>query len=141
MVYIADNIASGVDRREIEGEGARGFEKINYPRDMESYKPASDYNDIIFGISEGLRGSNFQDEYVNSLLELFEAYLSYVPSSTYLGEVSDISLFDHSKITASLASSIVLYLTAHNRNDNHLELFKNRHSFYKEKDRLSGNIK
>ncbi len=161
VVYIADNIASGVDRREIEGEGARGFdrnrpqesiynllnnsngkssykvaairEKINYPRDMESYKPASDYNDIIFGISEGLRGINFQDEYVNSLLELFEAYLSYVPSSTYLGEVSDISLFDHTKITAALASSIVLYLTAHNRNDYHLELFKNRHSFYKEK--------
>lgn len=26
-VYLADNIASGLDRREIEGEGAKGFDK------------------------------------------------------------------------------------------------------------------
>jgi len=161
VVYIADNIAAGVDRREIEGEGSRGFDrnrhqesiynllnnsnakavykisaiskKINYPQDIAGYNPESDYNDIYFGISEGLRGINFQGEYVNSLLELLEAYLSYIPSSTYLREVSDISLFDHSKITAALASSIVLYLIAHNRNDYNLELFRNRHSFYKEK--------
>lgn len=161
IVYLADNISSGVDRREIEGEGVKGFdknrpqesvynllnnsnrkavhkvaaisEKINHPRDIATYNPASDYNHIIFGMSEGLRGINFQDEFVNSLLELSEAYLSYIPSSTYLGEVSDISLFDHSKITAALAACIALYLEIHKRADYHMELFQNRHSFYREK--------
>lgn len=161
IVYLADNISSGVDRREIEGEGVRGFDKkrpqesiynllnnsngkaaykvaaisqkINYPRNIKDYNPASDYNNIIFGMSEGLRGINFQGEFVNSLLELSEAYLSYIPSSTYLGEVSDISLFDHSKITAALSACIVQYLESKKKDDYHLELFKNRHSFYQEK--------
>ena len=161
IVYLADNISSGVDRREIEGEGAKGFdrsrpqesiynllnnakgkaahkvaairEKINYPQEIEAYNPASDYNNLIFGLSEGLRGIDFQDELVNSLLEVAEAYWSYIPSSTYLGEVSDISLFDHSKITAALAAGIVLYLASQKKDDYHLELFENRHSFYEEK--------
>ena len=160
-VYLADNIASGLDRREIEGEGAKGFDKkrpqesiynllnnadgkaayrvsainakINYPQDLNSYNPASAYNEIIFGLSEGLRGINFQASYVNSLLELGEAYLSYVPSSTYLGEVADISLFDHSKLTAALAACIVLYLSSRGRDDYQRELFRDRHSFYGEK--------
>jgi len=162
IVYLADNISSGVDRREIEGEKAvSGFdknrsqesiynllnnsngkaahkvaainEKINYPLDVKDYNPASDYNRIISGMNESLSGINFQDEYVNSLLELSEAYLSYVPSSTYLGEIADISLFDHSKITAALAACIAQYLENHQRADYQKELFKNRHSFYQEK--------
>lgn len=51
-----------------------------------------------------MKGISFQSTYVNSLLELAEAYLSYIPSSTYLGEVADISL-DHSKLTAALAKN------------------------------------
>jgi CRISPR-associated protein Csm1 len=161
IIYLADNIASGVDRREIEGEASAGFDKsrplesiynllnnyngksahkltalsaqINYPLEIESYNPASDYNSIIHGMSEGLAGIDFKDEYVNSLLELCEAYLSHVPSSTNLGEVSDISLFDHSKITAALAACIALYLERQGRNDYRLELFENRQSFYREK--------
>lgn len=161
IVYLADNIASGSDRRETEGEAAGGFdrsrpqnsiynllnnaagktvhkvapihEKINYPQERGDYKPAPDYNRIISGISAGLAGINFQDEYVNSLLELTEAYLSYIPSSTYLSEVADISLFDHSKITAALAACIALYLESQQRADYYLELFKNRRDFYREK--------
>lgn len=162
IVYLADNISSGVDRRDIEGEGIRGFdknrpqesvynllnnstgkavhkvapisEKINYPGEMEkAYTAASDYNHIIFGMSEGMRGINFEGEFVNSLLELSEAYLSYIPSSTYLGEVADISLFDHSKITAALAACIAIYLDTHKRVDYQMELFQNGLSFYKEK--------
>ncbi len=161
IVYLADNIASGADRREIEGEAVGGFdrsrpqdsiynllnnatgkathkvapvrEKINYPQEMGDYKPAPDYNRIISGINDGLSGIDFQDEYVNSLLELTEAYLSYIPSSTYLGEVADISLFDHSKITAALAACIALYLESQQRTDFYLELFKNRQDFYREK--------
>lgn len=161
IVYLADNIASGADRREIEGIGAGGFNKsrpqdsiynllnnntgqavhktkpigakINYPQEPGDYQPGPDYNRIIAGFSDGLAGIDFQGEYVNSLLELTEAYLSYIPSSTYLGEVADISLFDHSKITAALAACIALYLESGNRTDYYLELFKNSRDFYLEK--------
>ena len=126
VVYLADNISSGVDRREIEGEEARGFNKnrslesiynllncknnkyihnvaeikdsINYPEDPLEHDYGSAYNNIIFGMTEGMRGIDFTEEYANSLLELFEAYLSYVPSSTYLGEVADISLLTMPKL-------------------------------------------
>lgn len=163
IVYLADNIAAGVDRRKNEGDAPGGFdkkkrlesiynllnnaqgkaahraaamsEKINYPLEAREYNPdpASDYNRIIAGINEGLSGISFQEAYINSLLELSEAYLSYVPSSTYLGEVADISLFDHSKITAALAACMALYLESHQRTDYQKELFQNRHDFYREK--------
>lgn len=165
VVYLADNISAGADRREIEGEAATGFAKnrpqesiynllnnangqaaykvaeirakINYPQEFTVYDPAAEYSKLIAGMTEGLRGLNLQAEqraeYVNSLLELTEAYLSYVPSSTYLGEVSDISLFDHVKITAAFASAMVLYLADKNLTDYQSALFKNREKFYNEK--------
>ncbi|NMC26670.1 MAG: type III-A CRISPR-associated protein Cas10/Csm1 [Syntrophomonadaceae bacterium] len=161
VVYLADNIASGTDRRETEGEGSKGFDRsrpqesvynllnnsqasaafkvaainreINYPQELHGYNPGTDYDQIALGFSEGLRGINFKDEYVNSLLELTEAYLSYVPSSTFSGEVSDISLFDHSKVTAAVAACIVLYLQSQGRNDYRSELFQNSRTFYGEK--------
>lgn len=161
VVYLADNIASGTDRRETEGEGMKGFDRsrpqesiynllnngrgkaaypvapigarVNYPREPDNYDPGPDYDRIRLGLSEGLRGIDFRDQYVNSLLELTEAYLSYVPASTYAGEVADISLFDHSKITAALAACMVLYLEDRGRSDYHLELFQNRKDFYAEK--------
>ena len=40
-------------------------------------------------------------EYLNSLLEVLEANLTFVPSSTAKGEVADISLFDHLKLTGA----------------------------------------
>jgi CRISPR-associated protein Csm1 len=161
LVYLADNIASGIDRRQIEGAATAGFdrsrpqesvynllnnnngraayrvaaisEKINCPRDTKNYNPAADYNRIIADLNEDLSGINFQGEYINSLLELCEAYLSYIPSSTYRGEVADISLFDHSKITAALAACMALYLDSQQRSDYRTELLTNRHNFYGEK--------
>jgi CRISPR-associated protein Csm1 len=157
LVYLADNIASGIDRRQIEGAATAGFdrsrpqesvynllnnnngraayrvaaisEKINCPRDTKNYNPAADYNRIIADLNEDLSGINFQGEYINSLLELCEAYLSYIPSSTYRGEVADISLFDHSKITAALAACMALYLDSQQRSDYRTELLTNRHNF------------
>lgn len=161
IVYIADNISSGVDRRDIEGEASKGFDinrplesvynllnnsnrkgvykvapmsdKISYPGELECYAPAPDYNRIIFGMGEGMQGIDFKEEYINSLIELSEAFLTYVPSSTFRGEVADISLFDHSKITAALAACITLYLESQAITDYYRELFQNRHDFYREK--------
>jgi len=161
-VYIADNISSGIDRRDIEGESSAGFdrkrpqesiynllnnssrhdvykvapisEEIPYPQPGSSYETetASQYNQILAGLDNGLRGITFEAKYINSLLELCEAYLSFVPSSTFQGEVADISLFDHAKLTAALAACIVRYLQSQERNDLAGELFTNRKKFYDE---------
>lgn len=160
-VYLADNIASGIDRREIEGEDAKGFDKnrplesvynllnnsekeavykvspieseVKYTTDLSNYNAGPDYTNIVLGLKEGLKGIEFNGEYVNSLLELSEAYLSYIPSSTYRGEVADISLFDHAKLTAALAACIVLYLQSNDRSNYQQELFANSSAFYNEK--------
>lgn len=160
IVYIADNIASGADRREAEDSGKYGFDKtqplqsiynllnnrsnnlvhsvdrirdrINYPRKPED-NADDGYSGILSGFSDGLRGLSFEPEYVHSLLELCEAYFSYVPSSTQTAEVADISLFDHSKITAGCAACISLYLQSANRTNYYKELFKNEQEFLDEK--------
>ncbi|GBR76721.1 CRISPR-associated protein Csm1, partial [Candidatus Termititenax persephonae] len=50
----------------------------------------------------------------NSLLELLEAVTSFVPSSTNTKEVPDISLFDHSKMTAAIACCMYSYFAENN---------------------------
>ncbi len=161
IIYLADNISSGADRREIEGGETKGFDKnrtlesvynllnnsnkkeaykvstigdkIKYPSNIKDYLAGDDYNKLIFDLKDSLLGIDFSHEYINSLLEICEAYLSYVPSSTYLGEVSDISLYDHGKLTAAFASCILLYLKENKRDDFKEELYINGLSFYKEK--------
>ncbi|NLN49947.1 MAG: type III-A CRISPR-associated protein Cas10/Csm1 [Clostridiales bacterium] len=161
IIYLADNISSGADRRKIEGGEISGFDrnrtlesvynllnnsnrkdaynvssignKIMYPDKIDNYAAGDDYNRLIFSLREGLRGIDFSSEYINSLIEICEAYLSYIPSSTYLKEVSDISLFDHSKLTAAFAVNILLYLNENKRKDHKTELFLNSASFYNEK--------
>lgn len=64
---------------------------------------------------ENFRGMDWSEEYLNSLLAVMEANLTYVPSSTSNEELSDISLYDHVKLTAAIASCIYDYL-----NENHL---------------------
>lgn len=73
------------------------------------------------------------EQYVNSLLELFEGLCTYIPSSTSTKEVADISLFDHSKLTAAFAGCIYTYLKANGISDYKTELFKNSEKFYDKK--------
>jgi CRISPR-associated protein Csm1 len=160
-VYLADNISSGLDRREIEGASSKGFDKnrlldsiynllhnregkatyplsvidrqINYPGNSNPHQLSSEYGKILAGLGEGMKGIEFNEYYINSLIELCEAYLSFVPSSTNLGEVADISLFDHVKLTGAIAAAIILYLENHGRTDYQKELFHHRNDFYQEK--------
>lgn len=45
-------------------------------------------------------------------LSVLEANLTYIPSSTSKRELADISLYDHVKMTAAIASCIEQYLAA-----------------------------
>lgn len=169
IVYIADNIASSVDRR-LKEEEEKGFEihtplqpvfnllnentgkkyysssknnveeSINYPIDEKQCFSQDEYKRIMFNISDNLKGIDFSPEYINSLLEVLEANLSFVPSSTSNAEVPDISLFDHSKITAAIASSIVQYLDNDSCTSYKDSLFDKESEFYEKKAFLIASI-
>ena len=159
IVYMADNIASATDRRERE-EQESGFEisaplesvfnilnknnkkmyykpqllnpdgEINYPSEDKIMFDRHYYNIVKSNISDNLKGLNYTDDYINSLIEVLEANLSFVPSSTSKNEVADISLFDHVKLTAAVASCIYQYMEENNITDYKKILFTNGKEFY-----------
>lgn len=165
LVYIADNIASGADRRSDEEEQAKGFDKampleniynlmnqnnarlvheqgsmdktggISFPQESEQTPPytAAKYNALYQALYSGLKQIEYTPQYVDSLLALLESYMTYVPSSTNRQEVADISLYDHSKITAAIAACLYLYLREAERNDYREVLFKQEKQFMDEK--------
>ncbi len=141
VVYEADNIAAGVDRRKngtqktwgfdatlslenvfnaIDAEGEKSYfplkklnakEVPNYP--VISPRPLGTqgaYRSIEESLKKNFQRKAPQDMTGNELLRILEDTLSYVPSSTAVGEICDISLYDHVKITAAVASSLLRYL-------------------------------
>lgn len=161
IVYIADNIASAADRRHNDSADV-GFEVsmplesvfniLNGNKDRKYYEPKtldpqdginypisekrkfdqSFYTKIKVTMTDNLRGLEWTQEYTNSLLEVLEANLSYVPSSTAKNEMADISLFDHMKLTAAIASNILEYLEEHKISDYKEMLYVNGREFYAE---------
>lgn len=71
------------------------------------------YAEIVEKLSANFKEIPPQEMKENELLRILEDTLSYVPSSTAKGEVCDISLFDHVKITAAVASSLLRYMQQH----------------------------
>lgn len=163
ITYIADNIASAADRRENDDKDAFGFDKniplesifnvlngnnekktyfpktlknedgINFPTDQKVPFQEIFYKEVKENLRDILNRWQVTDSYLNSLLEVLEANLTYIPSSTALKEQADVSLFDHVKLTAAIASCIYLYLKD-NQIENYEEiLWKNASQFY-EKD-------
>ena len=162
IIYIADNIASSADRRQKMTEET-GFEihtvmqpvfnilngnkksmyykpadlnesgQINYPTNEKGCFDEIQYNKILQNISDNLKRIDLQPEYVNSLLEVLEANLSFVPSSTANSELCDISLYDHLKLTAAAAISIYMYLKENAVKDYRAELFQKADLFYSKK--------
>lgn len=139
LTYYADNIAAFTDRREAE-DGENGFDKtvpldsvfnilngnhekkhyamqvldpnagINYPTDHPVSMDEHFYKTVIQNITECLRGIELDEKYLNSLLSVLEANLSYIPSSTSKKELTDISLYDHVKMTAAIAACTEQFL-------------------------------
>lgn len=157
ITYIADNIAAGADRRKNESKDY-GFEmsyplqpvfnilngnqeqqyyhpgilneEINYPTPDKIPFDQSFYEKVKYLLKDALMGVAWTDEYVNSVLEVLEKGLSFVPSSTAKDEIADISLFDHVKMTAAVASCIYQYLQAQGQQDFKKVLFEDATGFY-----------
>ena len=161
VVYYADNVAAFSDRREAEaGEG--GFDKamplesifnilngnhgqshyamqvlnpkngINYPTEDEISMDEHFYQSVIQNITDNLQGITLDEEYINSLLAVLEANLTYIPSSTSKRELADISLYDHMKMTAAVASCVMQFLTAKGEKNYKQSLFINAEKSYDE---------
>ena len=161
ITYIADNIASATDRRGKEKENY-GFEMsmplqpvfnilngnsgnafyspdmlkedhINYPVDEQKSFDQGFYNEVKSRITDTLKGIKWDEHYINSILSVLEATMSYLPSSTSKGEVADISLFDHVKLTAAISSCIYQYMNDSQVKDYREYLYKNAQDFYGKK--------
>ena len=160
ITYIADNIASGADRRKREAEDY-GFEmtlplqpvfnilnenneqRFYHPMLLEEKMNIPTQDKLPFGegfyakvknmLGDALKGLEWSNEYVNSLLEALEMGLSFVPSSTAKDEIADISLFDHVKMTAAVSSCIYQYLSEQCIEDYRSELFEHAKEFYEKK--------
>ncbi len=160
ITYLADNIAASADRRENES-GEKGFvrniamepvfnilngndQKMYYsqaPNQQESInipvRQAELYDEHFYlkvkqKLMENFRGIRWEAEYINSLLEILEANLSLVPSSTAKDELADISLYDHLKLTAALSSCMFDYLQENRIEDYKTLLFLQGREFQKE---------
>lgn len=105
---------------------------IQFPRSLNSKFSEGSYSGILTRIKNTLKAIEFNEDYIPSILNLLEATLSYVPSTTNQDETNDISLYDHSKLTAAFALAIYQYFKA--KGDRNFEqLFTNSKKFYQEK--------
>ena len=126
----------------LNGNSGKAVYKHIYPKDEKKIPETctepdytiseTEYHQLLQDYKESLSSIDFNSDSINSILELNEAYLSYVPSSTARNQVSDISLHDHQKITAAIASSIYVYLAENNRLDFRNELLDREKDFYDE---------
>lgn len=159
ITYIADNIASAIDRR-AKDDAEGGFVKniafesvfnilngnkqemvyspkvlsenmeINYPTESEIEFNESFYSKIVDNLNNTINTINFDNNYINSLLQSLELNLTFIPSSTQTKELRDISLYDHLKLTAAFALCIKQYLDEKEENNYKKILFQESKQFY-----------
>lgn len=139
IIYEADNIAASSDRRKNEDADTFGFdaslalqsvfnvfrtaegketafqlrglvqdERLLYPKEH-IQATAGQYAAIMHVLEANFRTKSPADMTVNELLQILENTMTYVPSSTAVGEKADISLYDHQKLTAAFAVSMYVY--------------------------------
>lgn len=150
LVYEADNLAAGSDRRALEEPEQEGFSarkpldsiftvfgreaagadeapevgayhlqgllekgRPQYPQPSARVQATTaEYEDLYAYLEANFqRRSPFRME-IHELTCVLEGVLSYVPSSTALGEAADISLYDHVRLTAAYAVMLYRYLAA-----------------------------
>lgn len=155
IAYIADNIAAAADRRQTGDETqfdrylplSPVFTHLNgehpghtlpphaldgrlrLPLDGSFRLSAGDYEQILLTLRRELSALPPQEEWLNSLLSVWESCMSTVPSSTNTGESPDISLYDHSKVTAAVGACISEYLLDRGETDYFTALVQQEQSF------------
>ncbi|MCD8124162.1 MAG: type III-A CRISPR-associated protein Cas10/Csm1, partial [Lachnospiraceae bacterium] len=126
------NVLNGNDGRLHYQRGFLGKNAtIHYPTNEEVQYDENYYLTIKANILDNLHGIRCWDaEHINSLLEILEANISLIPSSTARDELADISLYDHVKLTAAIATCIYDFLGEKGITDYKKELFTNEKEFW-----------
>lgn len=163
ITYMADNISAASDRRKSEtGDfgfdpkvpmqsvfnilngnakkccyrpiSLKDEKVINMPEETVKEFDQGYYQSLIKDLEDAIKGVDLQsEEYISSLLSTLEAYLSYIPSSTATGELVDISLYDHVKLTAAYASCMYQYFTEQGTTNYRKLCLEDGESFYSQK--------
>ena len=104
--------------------GKREIQNLPYPqRDLNSstieqyQKITIELKNIIEKIS---RSSELDIDLVNQVSYYLEELFQFIPPDTYTGHTNDVSLYDHLKLTAAIASCLFIWLK-----ENHHEWFEN----------------
>lgn len=158
ITYVAENIAWAIDKRKDEESEDVGFirnlsfdsifntvtgnngkrthnlcidaDKLNIPTLADKEYDSESYEIILNALRETLDKVDYTAEYLASLTEVMRKYTSYIPTSTGVDEVRDISLYAHSKLTTAFALCIYDYLTEQGIDDYAKTLYKNSTAFY-----------
>ena len=147
IIYEADNLAASTDRRNNEngefgfdsklslenvfnvfrnsGETKTSYylrsltkeKRMSYPQINEIRATSSEYKPILQSLEQAFSHKSPDEMEVNELLQILEDSMSYIPSSTAKGEVADISLYDHQKLTAAFAVCMYQYFKQHEITD------------------------
>lgn len=89
------------------------------------------YQDIMNSVTRELKSiSEWNKDYINSILSITEKYFSFIPCAVLTFDIEDISLYDHSKLTAAFGCCIYQFLQGR---DQYRFLLEEDKEFYKEK--------
>lgn len=90
---------------------------INYPKLEEIKIDLNYYEEINNKIQEKFKDLKLNKEFIASIFEMLENYLTYVPSTNGENDYTDISLYDDIKMRTTFANCIYDYFTANNIED------------------------
>jgi len=170
ILYEADNIASGIDRRKYSddsignemapmesvfnvlnqkkglGTKKHGIKinlenEMDIPKEKSSLLTQSEYQGILEKLKRNFKEIDFNNEGADTLLSIYENLLKNIPSSSYI-DVPDISLYDHLKMTAAISDCLFKYYNFNKQNDFKSVCFENNSEYRKEKQfvLVSGNL-
>lgn len=88
---------------------------INYPELQDVKLDLDYYEEIEYKIQNKLKDLEINKDYISSLFEMLENYLTYVPISREKNKATDISLYDDIKMRATFANCIYDYFAAKNQ--------------------------
>jgi CRISPR-associated protein Csm1 len=95
---------------------------------------AGQYEKLVDKLKEYLQSKSYDQQEPEFIQEVLEIVASYVPSGTGIEEAGDISLYDHSKMTAAVASCIAAYAMEKGWTDYREKLFKAEASGFRKEE-------
>lgn len=105
-------------------------ETINYPiQDNDGVIYKENYEKLLSMLKDDLTSIELKEDDINYLLSCLERYFSFVPYSSAVKDVADISVYDHSKMVAAYGACIQEYLNDCKIMDYRSELLEKEEAF------------